>query len=386
MRRKSTHLAKYLEIAARLEKRIRHGDYRLRGFPSHSELVAEFGANSRTISKALGELVERGYLAREPSGRVSPVGPNPNSALHLGLIAPAYPTSLLFSWHRGVDSLARQRGWTLKFVPYTHWDDAGIGEALRGLDGVFLAAIADVFPQTVRQQIKASTCPVVVLEEDTSAYGIPCVRLSNPADVHRLLDHLRKLGHDRVDCLNTQPMNGIVQGRIESWQLWKAAHEIPGELVNEPVGVFGSAIEQSYQATLAAVRSGRLASGALFCVTSATAIGAMRALQDAGRRVGQDVAVCAADDGADMAEYVTPTLTCLQEPHVEPYIRACLNWFAQGGGEWTGSLVVQPAQMRLFIGESTGGGEAERTYAGEASRPGRRARVLHAEGVASASG
>jgi DNA-binding LacI/PurR family transcriptional regulator len=217
------------------------------------------------------------------------------------------------------------------------------------------------------------------MEQDTSAYGIPCVRLSNPASIHQLLDHLRGRGHDAVDCLNTQPMNPIVQGRIESWQLWLAAHEADGELINEPVPLFASAVEQGYRATREALRSGRLRSRALLCVTSPTAVGAMRALEEAGRRVGDDVDVCAGDDALGMAEYLTPTLTCLRGPRVEPYIRACLNWFARGNGDWPGSLVMQPAQMPMFVGESTGGAEAEAegTYVEEARPAAGHAEVLN---------
>jgi len=347
-------LAKYLEIAESLRERIRHGDYRLRGFPSHSELVSELGVNSRTVTKALRELVEDGHLVRGASGRFA-LPESDASRLHIGMVAPAYPTSTTFVWHRGADTMARERGWTLKFIAYTHWDDPCIDEALRGLDGVFFAAIADEFPRHVLRRIQAGPCPVVVLEEDTSAYDIPCVRLSNPASIHRLLDHLGARGHRQVDCLNVEPMNPITRGRIESWRLWLAAHDAEGELINDPVEVFGSAIPHAYRATVEAVRSGRLASKALFCATYSAAAGAMRALRDSGLDVGEEIDVCAGDDALSAARYLTPSLTCLRPPRVSPYIRACLNWFAGGGGDWPGTLVMQPAEMPLFVGESTGG-------------------------------
>jgi len=348
-------MAKYIEIATKLEKRIRHGDYRLRSFPSHAALVTELEANPRTVTKALDMLIDRGFLIRQRTGRVILPDQNDKAVMHLGLVAPAYPTSLTFLWHRGIHGMVQERGWELKFVPYTHWEDTGITDALQGLDGVFFIGIGDNIPPEVLDRMRQSDTPVVALEVDTSAKGLPCIRLSNPADIHKLLNHLRDRGHQRVDCLNTQPMNPIIRDRIQSWQLWSAAHEASGTLINEPVHVFGPPVEQAYRVAIEAIRANRLQSSALFCVTSAAAFGVMRALQDTGRRVGKDIDICAGDDSGHMAEYSNPSLTCLKDPNIKPYIHACLNWFARGGRDWVGSLLIQPFDSPLFIGESTGG-------------------------------
>ena len=216
-------MAKYLDIARTLEQRIEHGDYRLRGFPAHGELVEEFNANSRTISKALNELLGSGRLERSDTGRVYLPRKSKQSALHLGLVVPAYPSPFVFYWHRIIESMADKRGWTFKLLPYTHWRDTTLSEALNGLSGVFFLPQGDDIPTDVVNRMVKSACPIVVLEQDISHTGIPCLRSLNPGGVERLLEHLRDKKHKDVACLNTQPVNNVIRERISYWELWKAA-------------------------------------------------------------------------------------------------------------------------------------------------------------------
>ena len=49
---------------------------------------------------------------------------------------------------------------------------------------------------------------------------------------------------------------------------------------------------------------------AVFCPNDLTAIGAMRALQEAGLKIPQDISVISIDD-IDMAQYLSPMLTTI---------------------------------------------------------------------------
>ena len=68
---------------------------------------------------------------------------------------------------------------------------------------------------------------------------------------------------------------------------------------------------QGYQATVQLLDSGE-SFDAIFAGTDLIAIGAMRALQDAGKRVPDDVSVVGFDD-MPLAAYVTPGLTTVQQ-------------------------------------------------------------------------
>ena len=68
---------------------------------------------------------------------------------------------------------------------------------------------------------------------------------------------------------------------------------------------------QGYQATMRLLESGQPCD-AIFAGTDLIAIGAMRALQDAGKRVPDDVSVVGFDD-MPLAAYVSPALTTVQQ-------------------------------------------------------------------------
>ena len=52
---------------------------------------------------------------------------------------------------------------------------------------------------------------------------------------------------------------------------------------------------------------------AIFCVSDSLALGAMRALKDAGKRIPEDISI-AGFDGLDMDNYLIPRLTTMQQP------------------------------------------------------------------------
>ena len=106
-------MAKYHELVDKLAQRIRHGDYRLKGFPSHIDLVSEFGVNSRTMTKALQELVHAGLLVRTKAGRVVLAEGGEKTGLFIGLLVPVYPSPFMLMWHWLIDRLTRKRGWIL---------------------------------------------------------------------------------------------------------------------------------------------------------------------------------------------------------------------------------------------------------------------------------
>jgi DNA-binding LacI/PurR family transcriptional regulator len=347
-------LAKYQVILDTLERRIKNGDYRVRQFPSFSDLADELHANHRTISKALTQLIDRGALVRLPTGRVA-FRPSPTKKiLHLAMLAPAYPSPVMAAWHRAFERLATERGWQFKLIGYEHWRDPTIFDAIRGFDGIAFMPLGDDLPQDVLMQFKASGRPIVVLEHDVSADGLPCLRFVTPAAIHQLLAAIDRSVFKQVCCLNTQPMNAVIQDRIAHWQLWNQAHGTGAALINEPVEVFDSAIDQAYAVLTRHLRKTDWKGSALFCTTGASAIGAMRALIDAGLQPGVDVALCAADDDAGRARYLSPSLTSLRNPDWDPYLQVCLDWFGRGGRDWMGPLLVQPAEVEIFIGESTG--------------------------------
>ena len=70
-------------------------------------------------------------------------------------------------------------------------------------------------------------------------------------------------------------------------------------------------------------------------------------------QIGTDVSVCAVNDEG-LGRYLVPSLTAIEMPDLVPQLTLCAQWMIRGGTGWIGSLLMQPAEAPLFVGESVG--------------------------------
>ena len=82
----------------------------------------------------------------------------------------------------------------------------------------------------------------------------------------------------------------------------------------------------------------------VFAASDVTAVGAIRALTAAGRRVPEDVAVIGFDD-VELARYTTPPLTTVRQPSAEQARVMVESLLAQLRGEPTPAPVVLPTEL-----------------------------------------
>lgn len=336
-----------------LEKRIRYGDYLLSGVPTERELAAETGVSRMTARKAMLDLIETGLLFREANGRVSARPPRENGTMQIGLIVPSLASPDVETWRLALDGIAGSFGVTVRTIMYLHWDDPVLPQALQALDGAFLYLSAEAVPESVLARIRSAGRPVVVIGDDLTAHGLPSIRLFCPSFIHHLLDILAELGHATCHCFNIQTIDAAIECRIAQWNLWRAHRRIPGKLLGHPIAAYQSPLAAAYAEMGRIFDAGELNATSLLCTTAPAAIGAMRALQDRGIRVGSDISICVFNDEG-LGRYLIPSLTSVTMPDLAPYISVCLEWMQRNGDGWIGPLLLQPDRVALFRGESTG--------------------------------
>jgi hypothetical protein len=347
-------MAKYEQISDLLKKRIAHGDYALKSLPAERQLALEVGVSYMTARRALQHLFEEGFLVRGPNGRpeIRRAGATQEHPLQIAFLAPSFHSHAINQWRLDLDRATAQLSGKVRQVPYVHWDDPIIMDALEGFDGVFLLPSTEPMPPQIAERLSKSKCPLVVLDNDMSHAGIPSIRMFPPVVVQRLLDHLESLGHNSIACLNVQPHDAIIEPWIEQWKIWMAAHHFSGQLIDEPVESYGEPFSRAYGVMQRLIAAEWFDAGALLCLTPPAAIGAMRAMHEAGLRPGEDVAVCTINGGT-LAAFHIPSLTALEEPDTTPYLFTCLRWMSRGGGPWQGPLLLQPSEVPLAVREST---------------------------------
>ena len=348
-------MPKYLDIAKLLETRIRHGDYALMKLPGEVALAEEAGVSRMTARKALEHLTGKGILVKKSNGRreINRHSDSPATRLQVAFLAPAYTSPhadrLRIATERSVHAL----GGRLRPIEYVHCEDPLIGNTLETFDGVFLVSQPEALSDRVFDLLKGPPCRVVALDVDMTSHGIPSIQIWPPVFIQHLLDHLDQQGHRNIDCFNVQPLHPEIQGRIRQWQLWTALHNVEGELINEPVEIFGDAAHHACSVMKRRLKTGDIKGSALLTLTESAAFGASRALQEAGYKLGRDISLCTVGD-TNFYDLFCPSITALAMPDPQPYLQLCLQWMRNRSQPWVGPLLLQPSQPELFIGESTG--------------------------------
>jgi hypothetical protein len=298
--------------------------------------------------------VQKGLLSRSTNGRLT-VCPQPSvskSTMNIGFVAPA-SLSTTNAWEFELRDTLAARGGVLRPIPYVGATDPALFDSLdMDLDGWFFV-LPQNLPLLLLQRLRRMRDRIVVLWEDMTPMGIPSIETGPPQFVGKLLDHLASLGHRRVDCLNVQPEASIIGHRIAAWREGLASRGMEGQLHNVTVAHFHTGPVTAREETAKLLRSGQLSAKALFCATTSQAWGAIRACADAGLQVGKDISICGFGE-MDIARLLIPTVTCVQPADRRPFLDRGLDWITSRGIDWPHPLRMEPEDVPLFIGESTG--------------------------------
>jgi LacI family transcriptional regulator len=204
--------------------------------------------------------------------------------------------------------------------------------------------------------------PVVAISAHCAAENVTNIVLDHHLAVEQALTHLHALGHRHIAFMRgpraipdsefrweaiqqvTREMNLKLDPalviRIDSagWSMKTGYHPMAPEIGYKPM-----------QALLEKTRDFT----AIFCFNDIAAIGAIRALKDAGLSIPGDVSVVGFDD-IQSAAYSTPSLTTVRQPLLEMGKRAAqilLDRIANRENLYPSEIVMAP---ELVVRESTG--------------------------------
>jgi DNA-binding LacI/PurR family transcriptional regulator len=215
------------------------------------------------------------------------------------------PASLLM----GVERAVRDAGYALRVVNTVEGDPAGVTGAVdslieQGVDGIVISEPIDEGAAAVRVDV-----PVLVLGAPPAfaAPHVMTVGVAADALARAATEHLLDLGHATVHHLAGPQRWYAARDRLDGWRSALRAH---GRA--EPAVVEGdwSAVS-GYEAGRKLAADGDVT--AVFAANDDMAIGLIRALLEAGRRVPEDVSVVGFDD-IPVAAFVTPPLTTVRQP------------------------------------------------------------------------
>ncbi len=290
------------------------------------------------VQEAIDQLgYRRNLVARQlATGRGRALGLISVDTAHVG------PASTIFA----IAEASRQRGYFVNFAALTEIDVMHMREAIDYLKDSSVDAIIVIAP--VRAAVEAL--------RDLDA-GIPVIRIGKSAatleaglyvdnveGARMATRHLLELGHRHVHHVSGPPDWVEADARLRGWRA-----ELDSRSINAPTVVAGDwSAEAGYRAGLELAQNPDVT--AVFAANDQMALGVMRGLEDAGRRVPHDVSVVGFDDVPDAA-FFGPALTTITQDFAEIGRRSVDAVLALVQGDDLPSH--EPVQPQLTIRGST---------------------------------
>ena len=282
-------------------------DVALRSGVSHQTvsrvLNGHKSVSEKTRKKVLKAMEELGYrpnlTARAlVTGKSATIGVLSHDTTLFG------PASTLHS----VQSAARENGYRTTIYSLKSEDSesitSGISELINdGVDGIVI--IAPQIRGTKEISNVIGNFPAVLVENESSA-ALPSVNVDQHYGAYELTRHLILLGHNSIAHISG-PKHWYETGRrIKGYK--KALSE--SKLINSLIWEGDWSARSGYEATKKIIKDKEIT--AIFAGNDAMALGAMKALSEAGLSVPKDISLVGFDDLPE-SEFLTPGLTTAKQ-------------------------------------------------------------------------
>jgi LacI family transcriptional regulator, repressor for deo operon, udp, cdd, tsx, nupC, and nupG len=218
------------------------------------------------------------------------------------------------------------------------------------VDGVL---IYNVIPQSVPTpealEILRQGPPIVFINRYIYATNVCAVGVDNYAAAKLAVDHLVRLGHTRIGMLKGSVVAADAMERHEGFVRAMKYHglDIDPSIVARANYIFVDGImEMRKMLQLPSPPT------ALFCANDLMALGACRAIEEAGLRVPDDISLVGFDDN-EAAIYHHPSITTLRPP-LPDVGRKAVKMLMDRISDPSTHMQQIPCQPKLIVRESTG--------------------------------
>jgi LacI family transcriptional regulator len=196
--------------------------------------------------------------------------------------------------------------------------------------------------------------PVAAVSGHRDVKGVTNIVLNHKRAATLALEYLTQLGHERIAVIKGQDFSSDTQVR---WEAIRATAKRLGKPIHPKLIVQlegdSPSPETGYLATLKLLAA-REPFTALFAFNDVSAIGAIRALREAGWKVPEEISVVGFDD-VDSASFHNPALTTVRQPLREMgrlAAEAVLQRIAKGSAAPEQELLM--VEPELIVRQSTG--------------------------------
>jgi DNA-binding LacI/PurR family transcriptional regulator len=318
------------------------------------------GVSQKTVSRVVnGSAHVRDDVRRKVLSAIEELGFRPNAAARalasqrsgaVGIITPATtlygPSAQLL----GLEQAAWNAGLSVVIVSVQDGSLAGFGSAVRrlldsGVDGLLIGST--IFDVDLTPEVLDGVPAIVIGDPPPAGLPIPAVITDQHLGARAATEHLLALGHRTVHHISGPSAWYAARARQDAW---RSSLEQAGAAVPELVEGDWTA-RSGYQAARRLLQQhGASSVTAVFAANDSMAIGTLRALAEAGRRVPEDVCVVGFDDVPE-SEYLPVPLSTVRQDFTGMTSRAVTELARAIAGERVPDQI--PSEPQLVVRASS---------------------------------
>ena len=287
--------------------------------------------NGQKVKRATEEAIEKAIRELNYHRNVNARRLVMNKTYTVGIVIDDISNPFYSGIIKGIETVARKHGYSCIFLSWTSNYDKEISFLnllYEGqMDGLILVSFRKRNPEDL-QQIKRSTHPIALVGDHGEMDGIFSVDVDNAAGVSEIVRYLYDIGHRNIAYISGPDTVAASKYRLKGYRQTLEQLGLP----QRPDWIVES--DWSNDGGYAAMKKLMLKQEitAVIASNDETAIGALRALQEAGKSVPEDISIVGFDD-IPVASWVYPTLTTVRQPFVDIGTMAAEGLFRKIAGE-----------------------------------------------------
>ncbi len=313
--------------------------------------MAPPGTACKPSQKAFATMPNRKTASAAPAAK-SPATRRRMIALVLPLSTYIFGSDYYIGLLLGMVSSVHKAGYdTRLFMIPVHedpaWDEVSSDATIAGA-----LVVGDMIPEAFIQKLLDRNLPLVLVNNRLkNANHVSYVCCDNFNSAYDAVTYLASIGHKRIGMLRGPATASDAQDRFAGYK--EALAENGLEFSETLVGESDFTEVGGYKAMkLLIARLGAKLPSAIFCANDDTAIGALTAMKEEGKRCPEDVALVGFDN-IRVAQHITPPLTTVHQPVLEMGTQAAILLTELLEGKKTGPLIsILPTE--LIIRKSCG--------------------------------
>ena len=268
-----------------------------------ADIARELGVSKMTVSRAINN---NPLISPETRLRVLEVArrmnyqPNQharalatNRSYLIGVVVPDLMNLYFAEVARAIESIARPAGFQLLICSTDEDPTREIGEVevlLQRTDGLIISSVLAPTDTGAYRKMMKDGAKIVLVDRTMRNLRCPVVATDNVQVGRIATEHLIKLGHARIGHLSGDA-SSVSTDRLEGYKRALGEHGLLlDKSLIKPCGLLES---DGYLAITKWLAQGDIPE-AIFAVNDPAAIGGMKALEEAGVRIGKDVAIVGA--------------------------------------------------------------------------------------------